>query len=187
MLMIPLPYVFAAFSIGIAMLVWRGRTLGWGWAVGFLGIFAFQEVLVGTRFGYGWDGLREIQPFTAALIPPLGYLMFRRPPLRWTALVHLIPFVAVCLSVPLWIDVMDLSLGLANLVYVTLLARLALRGPDGLAWVNLNNARTAVALIWVTAVVLFVSGVTDVIIGFDFLLTHGANTGRIAGIASIGS
>lgn len=187
MLMIPLTYVFAAFSLGVAVLVWRGQTPRWGWAVGFLALFAFQEILVGTRFGYRWDGLREVQPFTAALIPPLGYLAFRRPAFHWPTAVHLLPFLAVCLSIPLWIEAMDLSLGLANLVYVGLLVRLGLRGPDGLAWVNLNNARIAVSLIWVMAAVLFVSGVTDVVIGFDFFFTSGANTGRIAGFASTAS
>lgn len=187
MLMIPLTYVFAVFSLGVAIMVWRSQTPRWGWAVGFLCVFAFQEFLVGSRFGYGWDGLRAVQPFTAALIPPLGYLTFRRPAFAWPSAVHLLPFVAVCPSIPLWIEAMDLSLGIANLIYVALLMRLGLKGPDGLAWVNLNNARIAVSLIWVMAAVLFVSGVTDVIIGFDFLLTSGANMGRIAGFASSAS
>ena len=37
------------------------------------------------------------------------------------------------------------------------------------------------------AAVLFVSGVTDVVIGYDFLINSGANTGKIAGAASTGS
>lgn len=187
MLMIPLTYVFAALSLVLAVLVWRSETPRAGWAVGFLVLFAFQEALVGTRFGYGTDILREVQPFTAALIPPLGYLAFRRPALNWPVAVHLLPLLAVCLSIPLWVEAMDLSLGIANLIYVGLLVRLALRGPDGLAWANLNNARVAVSLIWVMAAVLFVSGVTDVIIGYDFSVTSGANTGKIAGIASTAS
>ena len=147
MLMIPLTYFFAALSLGVGVLVWRSQTPRWGWAVGFLVVFAFQELLVGTRFGYGKDILREVQPFIAALLPPLGYLAFRRPAFAWPVAIHLIPFVAVCLSTPLWIEAMDLSLGLANLIYVGLLVRLALKGPDGLEWVNLNTARTAVSLI----------------------------------------
>ncbi len=187
MLMIPLTYVFAALSLALAFVVWRSETPRWGWPVGFLALFAFQEILVGTRFGYGTDILREVQPFTAALIPPLGYLAFRRPALGWPVAIHMLPLMAVCFSIPLWIEAMDLSLGIANLIYVGLLVRLALRGPDGLAWANLNTARVAVSLIWVMAAVLFVSGITDVIIGYDFAVTSGANTGKIAGVASTGS
>jgi AraC-like DNA-binding protein len=187
MLMIPLTYVFAALSLGGAILVARSETPRWGWAAACLILFAFQEFLVGTRFGYGKDMLREVQPFTAALLPPLGYLAFRRPAFNWPVCVHLLPFVAVCFSIPLWIEGMDLSLGFANPIYVGLLVRLALRGSDGLAWVNLNNARVAVSLMWIVAAVLFVSGITDVVIGYDFLVNSGANTGRIAGIASTGS
>ncbi len=187
MLMIPLTYVFAALSLALAVLVWRNQTPRWGWPVAFLIAFAFQEFLVGSRFGYGWEWFREVQPYTAALLPPLGYLAFRRPSFDVSASIHLLPFITVCISVPLWIEAMDLSLGISNLVYVGLLVRLGLRGPDGLAWVNLNNARVAVSLIWVVAAVLFVSGITDVIIGYDFLVTSGANTGKIAGAASTGS
>jgi AraC-like DNA-binding protein len=187
MLMIPLTYVFAVFSLGVAVLVWRGQTPRWGWAVGFLVMFAFQEILVGTRFGYGWDGLLRVQPLTAALIPPLGYLAFRRPVFGWPVALHLLPLLAVCVSIPLWVEAMDLSLGIATLIYVGLLIRLGLRGSDGLAWVNMNNAQIAVALIWVMAAVLFVSGLTDVVISYDFFATSGANTGRIAGFASTGS
>lgn len=184
MIMIPLPFCLAALCLAVMARLWSVPSPRQGWALGFLALLAFQEVLVGTRFGYGVDELRLIQPFTAALLPPLAYLAFRRPELTMGVALHLGPMVGVCVALGLFIGALDGVLAFANLFYAGLLIWLGLRGSDGLPWANLANVRLVVGMMWFVVLVLFVSGLTDALIAYDFWRTGGNNTQSIAGVAS---
>lgn len=185
MIMIPLPYCLAALCLAVLARVGAVPSPRRSWAMAFLALLAFQEILVGTRFGYGWDELKLIQPFTAALLPPAAYLAFRRPELTPRVAIHLVPFVAVCVSLGLFIGALDGVLAFANLFYAILLIGLGLRGSDGLPWANLAYVRLVVGLLWLVVLVLFVSGLTDSLIAYDFWRTNGQNTQSIAGVASV--
>ncbi len=186
MLMIPLPFVIAIFVALFLLreLVSDEDRLRNQWFVSFLGLVVFQEILIGLRFGYGLEGLAALQPFTAALIPPLAYLGFRRP--RWSPVVvlHLVPLLAVIVSLIIWQDMLDAVLAASNIAYAFALIRLGLGGSDSLGWVKIRRAREILLLLWLVCGVLIVSGVTDAAIIYDFMRTSGAHTASIAGWAS---
>jgi AraC-like DNA-binding protein len=189
MLMIPLPFVLALLVAAFLVFEWmqRGTSQRGGWLLAFLGLLVFQEVLVGLRFGYGIDWLRQVQPVSAALLPPLAYLSFRRSAVTASLLVHVLPFVGVILSVSVLPLALDTVLALSNLVYAGLLIRLGLRGTDGLGWVETHRSRAVVLVLWLVVAVLFLSGLADGAISYDFWTTQGDNTARIAGwVSAIG-
>jgi len=183
MLMIPLPFVIALFVATFALFEWFGRGFArrGGWLFAFLGILILQEILIGLRFGYGFEALRLIQPLSAALLAPLAYLSFRRPAPSLGLLLHLLPLGAVVLTVILYLSALDVVLAFCSLVYAALLARLGMGGADALAWMEVSRARAVVGLLWAVVAVLVFSSVTDAAIAYDFWLTQGENTGRIAG------
>ena len=181
MFMVPLPFVIAMFAGVFLVFEWthRGLERRNGWFLAFLGLLIFQEVLIGLRFGYGLEGLRLIQPLSAALISPLAYLAFRRPALDRRALIHLVPLIGVLLSVLFFLDLLDVVLAATNLIYAMLLIRLGLGGSDALGWVEVHRSKAVLALLWLVAGVQVTSFLTDAVIAYDFFTTQGSNTVRI--------
>lgn len=189
MLMIPLPFVLALLVAAFLVFEWtqRGTSQRGGWLLAFLVLLVFQEILVGLRFGYGFEGLRKIQPLSAALLPPLAYLSFRRPAVTKALWVHVVPLVGVILAVTVWFAALDTVLALSNLIYAALLIRLGLHGTDGLGWVETHRSRAVLLMLWLVVTVLFLSGLADGAISYDFWATDGDNTARIAGwVSAIG-
>lgn len=186
MIMIPLTFVIALL-IGLLLVreVMTPSARG-GWFIAFLGMLMFQELLVGTRFGYGMEWLRLIQPVTGAAIPPLAYLSFKRPKLEPRAAVHLWPILGVLLVIWITHPIVDGFLALNHLIYTGLLVRLGLRGSDGLTWVRLGHAQIVIGLLWLVVLVLLISGITDAVIAYDFMASMGRNTQLIAGWATLG-
>lgn len=185
--MIPLHYLI---SFTILYMVWREffmtepaqrNTM----FIAFLTLLAFQAFLIGTRFGYQIEWLREIQPITASMLPPLAYLSFREKLELPKGLIHALPLVAVGLILLTSIGLLDVFLAANNVFYACALALIGLRGSDGLAWAEINRIPSLLLTLWVIVVLLFFSGIADGVIGLDFWLTGGANTGSIVGNASI--
>lgn len=186
MLMIPLPFVLAAGALALIFREWfavepERRN---GWFIGFLGLLAIQEILIGARFGYGVDWLKVMQPATAVLIPPLAYLSFRRPHVEARTLVYALPLPIILLINIFLLDATDAFLALNNLVYAGILARLGLQGSDGLGWADFGRMRAILGLLWLVFGLLLVSGVTDAVISYDSWITNGFNIARIAGWAT---
>ncbi len=181
MFMVPLPFVIAMFAAVFLVFEWthRGLERRNGWMLAFLGLLIFQEVLIGLRFGYGMEELRLIQPLSAAMLPPLAYLAFRRPALDRKATVHLLPLAGVILSILFLLHGLDLVLAATNLIYALLLIRLGLGGSDALGWVEVHRAKAVLALLWLVAGVQVTSFLTDAVIAYDFIVTQGSNTVRI--------
>ena len=189
-MMIPLPFLIALIAVALFLREASNSNNRQAnlWLSGFLGLFAFQEVLIGLRFGYGFEMLRLIQPFSAALIPPLAYLGFRRPPWSMSLLMHALPLIAVCVILSFRPGYLDLTLTIGNLFYAIALIKLGLRGSDALEWVEIRRLDEMTLLLWLVAGVLIVSGLTDVLIVYDYFRGNGSNTGSIAGWATaIGS
>ncbi len=156
----------------------------------FLGFAAFQFLLIGCRFGYGWDQARLIQPLIAALIPPLAYLSFQSP--RWLAdksktsyLLHLLPLIVVLLSICFARYLIDLSLGVVAIFYAGLLTKQGLRGQDELSWVALNLSKSLLLWLWMVVLFLLMSGLTDVTIAADNWRNQGINIPSIVGLVSV--
>lgn len=185
--MIPMPFVLALIVLFFLVLevMNRGTAQRNLWMIAFLALLFFQEVLIGLRFGYGVEGLRRVQPLSAALIPPLAYLGFRRPELGWGRAVHLWPLAGVLLALLAFLPALDLVLALGNLFYGALLVRLALQGVDRLGWVETHRTVPVMLLMWLICVVLLLSGLADGVIALDFWITEGRNTGQIAGLATL--
>ena len=186
MLMIPLPFVIAmaAAILFLRELLNGDSTQRNHWWIGFLGLFIFQEILIGLRFGYGMEWLRTIQPISAALIPPLAYLGFRRPQWSFALLIHALPVLGVLAILFLQIRLLDAVLAANNVFYAGALIRLGLRGSDALDWVEIRRLSEITIFLWLVVGVLIVSGLTDAIIVYDFFRNSGANTGNIAGWAT---
>ncbi|MGB7336951.1 MAG: AraC family transcriptional regulator, partial [Salaquimonas sp.] len=187
MIMIPLHYLI---SFALLILIWREvfvieRAQRNRMYIAFLSLLAFQAALIGSRFGYEMEWLREIQPVTAVMIPPLAYLSFREKPELPKGLVHLLPLIALLLILAFSIEILDVFLALNNVFYAGALAWIGLKGSDGLAWAEINRVSGLLVTLWVIIALLFFSGVADAVIGLDFILTGGANTGSIVGNASI--
>lgn len=185
MIMIPLPFVMAMVVLWVMISEWTRPSQRRYWLLWFLGVLVFQELLVGARFGYGMDWLKQIQPLSAAVLPPLAYLSFVRPKLGWPVLVHLIPVLVILLILAVFIDALDLFLAANNLFYTGGLVLLGLQGIDGLAWAAVGRARGMILMLWLVVSVLLVSGLTDAMILVDFIRAGGKSTGQIVGWASV--
>lgn len=186
MLMIPLPFVIAlfAFALFVRECVSGDDRRPNLWLLGFLGLFIFQEILIGLRFGHHMEWLRQVQPFSAALIPPFAYLAFIRPKWSSSLLVHVLPLVAVIVTLFFNDSLLDAALGLNNLFYAFCLVLLGVRGSDALGWVEFRRVNKVLWLLWLVIGILLVSGITDALIVYDFMKTSGANTANIAGWAT---
>ena len=187
MIMIPLIYVLAMIAI---FLVWQEFTavtpqMRNMLLVAFLFLLAFQAVLIGTRFGYEVNWLKQVQPFSAALLPPLAYLAFRGRKLLLSDAVHLILPALTFISVFTATAVFDGLLAISNICYATLLAMHGRRGSDALDWAGTNRATGLLLLLWSIAGLLFFSGLTDALIAADFLLNAGKNIRSIVSMASL--
>ena len=184
MVMIPLPYLFGFAAIAMAIHEWmRGNTRNY-WMISFLVALSIQEFVIGTRFGYGLIEMQRIQPFIAAVVPPLAYLSFRKPKMRKSLWVHLVPIISVSLSIMFLIDALDAILAANNFLYVVLLILIGLKGSDGLDWVPFDRLRTLRIVLWLIVILLVFSGLADALISLDFQTSNGANTSRIVGAAS---
>ena len=184
MIMIPLPFVMALAAVLLLAREWMMPSQRHYWLMMFLGLLAFQEFLIGARFGYGVDSLKYIQPISAAALPPLAYLSFARPKAGILVLIHAIPVVAILIILFLFINAMDGFLAANNLFYSVALILMGLRGSDALPWAEFGRTRIAIIMLWLVVAILLVSGLTDALISYDFLKTQGSNIGRIVGWAS---
>lgn len=185
MKMIPLPCVLALAVTLVFAREWAMPSPRHYWRLWFLAMLAFQELLIGTRFGYGYDNLKLMQPVTAAVLPPLAYLGFARPNPGLAVLVLAIPVLAILMLTVFLVDAIDAALALNNLSYSAALVLMGSRGSDALAWAEFGRMQFAMAMLWLVAAVLIVSGLADALISYDFLITRGRNVGGIVAGASL--
>ncbi len=185
MIMIPLPFLFAGLAVLALAMEWRNNTKPNQWFIWFMIAIAFQEVLIGVRFGYNQDWLKQIQPITAAILPPLAYLSFRKPRFSPHVFLHSFPIIAVFIILQFQINLIDTFLAANNLFYALALMKIGIGGTDALGWVKLNNARFTLQILWFVFALLILSGITDAIISYDYWTNQGSNTSYIASWASI--
>ncbi|NKB76361.1 MAG: hypothetical protein GKR96_04785 [Gammaproteobacteria bacterium] len=134
MFLIPITYLPAAF---ILLLLVRLIQLGSSsksnpFYLMFLGLVAFQLILIGSRFGYGVESIGRYQPLFASLIPPLAYLGFVNPAKRdWRVFLPILSLFLVATAMLLSRSLIDFLLGINALSYVGVLIRRGLKGTDG--------------------------------------------------------
>ncbi|HEV7435366.1 MAG TPA: AraC family transcriptional regulator [Pseudorhizobium sp.] len=129
----------------------------------FLAAYALQGILVGLRFGYGMDGLGLVQPVTAALMPPLGFLAFRAlagAPLQapWR---HLAAPLSVALSVAFLPPLVDPLLATIFVVYGVMLFRITVNDAPAIAEASLDRVGPALRAARLTAGLMIFFAVTD--------------------------
>jgi AraC-like DNA-binding protein len=146
--------------------------------------------MVGLRFGYGFDRLGVVYPFTAALIGPLAYLSFRNPTnlggrQAWAMTIHLLPLAVAFLLAAIAQDLIDLAQGIFTLIYAAALMRLELRERDTFPWVDFNRRDYVRRALWCVLALMAVSAITDFIVAFDSWRSQGANIPSIVGWTSV--
>jgi AraC-like DNA-binding protein len=188
--MIPLTFVLA-LAMGYFLLVEMSQPAPRNrFACAFLSLVIFQLTMVGLRFGYGFERLGVIYPFTAALIGPLAYLSFRNPASNvgwraWALAIHLLPLAVALLLAATEQDLIDLAQGLFTLIYAAALLRLGLRERDTFPWVDFNRRDYVRRALWCVLALMLVSAITDLVIAFDSWRSQGANIPAIVGWTSI--
>jgi len=147
----PLPILTFLLSSVAGGLIWRAD-LGQVWAnrffAGFFVVLAVGALMVGLRFGYGFDQFIPLQralPLFAGLLIYLGFSCFAAgaEALTRRALVHLGTAVAIVAVAPFALaDLFDLDVivALSYVVYAAWLLRLWWRGPNGLPHARIESA-----------------------------------------------
>ena len=189
--MLPLTFTLAA---GVAFFLVQEITVSDSnnrntYLLAFFGILIFQFTLIGLRFGYGWEGLSTIQPFSAALIAPLAYMAFLNPDKENSALwkkllVLLLPLGMVAITALVGENFIDLVLGMFSIAYGITLILLGVKGYESLAWIEINRSDYFYRALWLTASLLIFSGCVDILVDIDARDNDGENIPDIVGVAA---
>ncbi|MFB9949924.1 helix-turn-helix domain-containing protein [Rhizobium puerariae] len=130
----------------------------------FLVLYALQGVGIGLRFGYGVERLAPFLPVSASAMAPLAFLAFRgltaKPlPRPW---LHVLPPLAVAVSVAFFRDAVDLLLLAVFLAYGFALWRLTVAdGDEVMAEASLQRMRPALRAARLTAGLMLFFAVSD--------------------------
>lgn len=181
MLFVPVSFLATLLLLGFGWRLWRGREPGAPAAplfVWLVAVNALQSVLLGLRWGYGWQAVQPFMVVLASVIPPLSWLAFRGLGGRGQAwsradALHALPPVAVavqwCLA---WLGLrswgMDFTIILTFAGYGVALLRMASSGPDGLVASRLDGVLMSHRSLQLTGWALIGSAFSDVLISMDF-------------------
>ncbi|MBU2982942.1 helix-turn-helix transcriptional regulator [Lentibacter algarum] len=150
LLSFPLPILVFVLSCVACVLTARldlGRRFSRNLFIAFFALTAVSALLVGLRFGYGFERLVVLQrclPLYAAPLVYLGFSSLAFPPEtdKQRIGVHLaIATIALVVSLSLqsW-DTLDIAIGISYLAYAVALLRLWRKGANYLAYVRLEMA-----------------------------------------------
>ena len=178
MLMIPLPFLFAAAALWAMWLHWRDPASGAGYAVLALAVLAMQMGLVGARFGYGLGWLGPVQQGVAVIVPPVVWLAFLRPAVGVRLAWYGLPLLGLGGLWWIWPAAVDAYIALISLVFALALGRLALAGEAALGWVAYGRMPGARGWLWAACLMLAATGLTDVFAGLAAMLGAAGWTGR---------
>ena len=146
--------------------------------------YALQSVLIGIRWGYDVRAIMPILSVLATLIAPLAWIAFSGPTKErsehrlarlWP---HLLPACLVALLLIFWREPVGPAIILVFLSYGLALLWLALAGPDVLVDPRLDGVLRSYRSLWVTALAILASPITDIIISFDMQWTGGVIPAR---------
>jgi AraC-like DNA-binding protein len=178
MLMIPLPFLFAAAALWAIWLHWRDPASGGGYAVLALAVLALQMGLIGARFGYGLGGLGPVQQAVAVIVPPVVWLAFLRPAVGPRLAFYTLPLLGLVALWGLWPAGTDSYIALISLGFAVALARLALLGEAALGWVAYGRMASVRGWLWAACLMLAATGLTDVFAGLAAMRGAAGLTGQ---------
>lgn len=188
MIFIPLPFVVALLLVILLVQMIRANEADLREHIAFMllvAAYALQSVLIGIRWGYDVRAMMPVQSVLATLIAPLAWIAFsgltkERSEHRLARLwPHLLPACLVALLLVFWREPVGPVIILVFLSYGLALLWLALAGPDVLVESRLDGVLRSYRSLWVTALAILASPITDIIISFDMQWTDGAHSGAV--------
>ncbi len=193
---IPLPMLSALLCLAVAVLMLRldlGRPAAGRFFAALFAVFAVEAVLVGLRFGYGFDRLIGLQGMLPLFVGPLMYLGFlslalEGPALRRAMLGHLGAAVAVNVVVVLplvSLTAKDGAIMGSYLVYLVLMILLWRRGPDHLIHARLDIAPHVTRWMVSAAGLLAVIMLMDTAIALSFAVGQGTQAAVMISYGSV--
>lgn len=150
--------------------------------------YAVQSVLIGVRWGYGVDDVLLLQSALAPLIPALAWISFKSlagdvpTSSLW---LNLLPTLIVWGLLFFWRDAIDPFIILTFLGYGVTLLWVSRLGSDGLVSSRLEGARGVYVSLWITALALIGSALTDIFVIVDFMQNDGMNSGKLVAAANV--
>lgn len=193
MLFVPLPFV-VAFLLLILLVQMIRRNDGNApnpFFAALIAVYVLQSVVIGVRWGYGITLILPVQAFLAAIVPALAWLSFeglrdgRSPLNRPILLLHALPALLILGFIAFWPAPISLALILIFLGYGIALTALAWAGPNALGSSRLDGVISAYRALQVTAFAVMASGLTDIVISFDFAETGGVYSGSIVAFGNV--
>lgn len=181
MFFVPVSFVATLLLLGLGWRLLRRREVSEPAAqvfVWLVAVNALQSVLVGLRWGYGWQAVQPLMATLAGVIPPLSWLAFRGLGAHGAHgsrrdAVHALPALAIAAQWALaqvglrgW--GIDLTIILTFAGYGMALLAMARLGPDGLVASRLDGALMSYQSLQITGWALMGSAVSDVLISLDF-------------------
>ncbi|GLQ80708.1 AraC family transcriptional regulator [Mesorhizobium huakuii] len=188
MIFIPLPFVVSLLLVILLIQMIRRSETDLRENISFMllmAVYALQSVLIGIRWGYDARVVMPVLSVLAALIAPLAWITFsgltkERSARRLTRLwPHLLPACLVALLLIFWREPVGPVIILVFLSYGVALLWLALAGPDILVESRLDGVLRSYRSLWVTALAILASPITDIIISLDMQWTGGVHSGAV--------
>lgn len=188
MIFIPLPFVVSLLLVILLMQMIRRNEADLRENISFMllmAVYALQSVLIGIRWGYDARIVMPVLSVLATLIAPFAWIAFsgltkerseHRPARLWP---HLLPGCLVALLLIFWREPVGPVIILVFLSYGLALLRLALAGPDILVESRLDGVLRSYRSLWVTALAILASPITDIIISLDMQWTGGVHSGAV--------
>lgn len=157
--------------------------------IALIAICAVQSILVGLRWGYGFEPFRYLLPVAAATVPPLVHASFeslvRMEQRRFLKWLPAAPAGLVILLIGLWPGALDITLMAIYLGYAAALLRLASRGPDALRFARFDSVGPAHLALVAGALVLIASALIDLFVILDFKWVNGQHVATVIGAANL--
>ncbi len=202
---LPISFITALVSLLLMAMILRSEAGNKASRICFsllFGVFCLQALLVGLRFGYGWQALAPLQRALPFAIGPLAFLGFRalveaeglkRRAILMHAIAAGLPMLIIWLT-PLMADpndlpaiasnAADLLISLSFITYLTLLLRLYRLGADGFEAVGFEGVEALRRWLLGTILLLTFMLILDSAIAVDFALSSGQRTARLIAIGS---
>ncbi len=193
MLFVPLPFVVTLLLVILLVQLLRRETEQKTNRIfiSLLVLYALLSVLIGIRWGYEVRVLLPLQSVLAASWASLAWLGFRQltndgPDILFSRdWMHVIPSGVVLALILLWPDPIDVVLIAIYLGYGFALLRMASSGADKLSMVRFDESTRAHRALLITAIVLIVFALVDIVISLDIRFWGGHSSALIVSMANL--
>lgn len=192
---LPLPILTCLLSGLVAVLAWRldlGHRLARVFFAALFGLFAFQALLVGLRFGYGVEDyilVQRVLPFLAGPLMYLGFATLAVPQERLGRIIlgHLgaaCLLILTCFLIADRVRHLDGLIAVSYIIYAGIMFWQWRKGPDALIHARLDLARPITQWMLFGAGMLLALLILDTAIAISFAMQR---AGQAAMLISSGS